>query len=124
MLFDWLITGQVVSMNPAAAVRGPKHVVNEGKMPVLDGPEWGAPDGQHPDRALIATFTYSFGVLVPRSNARRSREPKGSSWLIRLHETGCPLCGIGAGYLNSGGTLSSEKAKPRSPASAAAVEAE
>jgi hypothetical protein len=41
MLFDWLITGQVVSMNPAAAVRGPKHVVNEGKMPVLGGPEWG-----------------------------------------------------------------------------------
>ena len=32
---------KVVSMNPAAAVRGPKHVVNEGKMPVLDGPEWG-----------------------------------------------------------------------------------
>ena len=28
MLFDWLITGQVVPMNPAAAVRGPKHVVN------------------------------------------------------------------------------------------------
>jgi hypothetical protein len=63
MLFDWLITGQVVSMNPAAAVRGPKHVVNEGKMPVLDGPEWGAPDGQHPDRALIATFTYSFARI-------------------------------------------------------------
>jgi Phage integrase, N-terminal SAM-like domain len=27
MLFDWLITGQVVPHNPAAAVRGPKHVV-------------------------------------------------------------------------------------------------
>ena len=25
MLFDWLITGQVVPLNPAAAVRGPKH---------------------------------------------------------------------------------------------------
>src|SRR6266403_691251 len=28
MLFDWLITGQVVPMNPAAAVRGLKHVVS------------------------------------------------------------------------------------------------
>src|SRR6266446_10745351 len=27
MLLDWLITGQIVPMNPAAAVRGPKHVV-------------------------------------------------------------------------------------------------
>jgi site-specific recombinase XerC len=36
MLFDWLITGQVVPHNPAAAVRGPKHVVKTGKTPVLD----------------------------------------------------------------------------------------
>ena len=27
MLFDWLVTGQVVATNPAHAVRGPKHVV-------------------------------------------------------------------------------------------------
>ena len=25
MLFDWLVTGQIMPMNPAAAVRGPKH---------------------------------------------------------------------------------------------------
>jgi hypothetical protein len=30
MLFDWLITGQVLPTNPAAAVRGPKHVVKTG----------------------------------------------------------------------------------------------
>jgi site-specific recombinase XerD len=30
MLFDWLVTGQVVPMSPAAAVRGPKHVVKTG----------------------------------------------------------------------------------------------
>jgi len=29
MLFDWLITGQVLPTNPAAAVRGPKHVVKD-----------------------------------------------------------------------------------------------
>src|SRR5271168_1099780 len=36
MLFDWLVIGQVVPANPAAAVRGPKHVVKTGKTPVLD----------------------------------------------------------------------------------------
>ena len=40
MLFDWLVTGQVVPTNPAHAVRGPKHVVKTGKTPVLEGAEW------------------------------------------------------------------------------------
>jgi hypothetical protein len=31
MLFDWLVTGQVVATNPAHSVRGPKHVVKTGK---------------------------------------------------------------------------------------------
>ena len=35
MLFDWLIVGQVLAINPAHAVRGPKHVVKRGKTPVL-----------------------------------------------------------------------------------------
>ena len=35
MLFDWLVTGGVLATNPAHAVRGPKHVVNRGKTPVL-----------------------------------------------------------------------------------------
>jgi len=38
MLFDYLVIGQVVPVNPAAAVRGPKHVVKRGKTPVL---AWG-----------------------------------------------------------------------------------
>src|SRR5271155_3453733 len=37
MLFDWLVTGQVVATNPAHAVRGPKHVVKTGKTTVLTG---------------------------------------------------------------------------------------
>jgi hypothetical protein len=36
MLFDWLVTGQVVATNPAHSVRGPKHVVKTGKTTVLD----------------------------------------------------------------------------------------
>jgi site-specific recombinase XerD len=39
MLFNWLVVGQIVEHNPAAAVRGPKHVVKKGKTPVLLGEE-------------------------------------------------------------------------------------
>ena len=39
MCFDWLISGGVMESNPAAAVRGPKHVVKQGKTPVLKADE-------------------------------------------------------------------------------------
>ena len=72
MLFDWLVTGQVVPMNPAAAVRGPKHIVKTGKTPVLEGDEWRKLLASIPtttlrdlrDRALIATLTYSFARIT------------------------------------------------------------
>ena len=35
MLFDWLVTGHVLDVNPAHAVRGPKYVVKKGKTPEL-----------------------------------------------------------------------------------------
>ena len=35
MLFNWLVIGQVVPSNPAAAVRGPKYSIKKGKTPVL-----------------------------------------------------------------------------------------
>lgn len=62
MLFDWLVIGQVMPTNPAAVVRGPKHVVNTGKTPVLEGDEWRRLIDSIPtetvrdlrDRALIA----------------------------------------------------------------------
>jgi integrase/recombinase XerC len=34
-LFDWLVTGQVMPVNPATSVRGPSHSVKRGKTPVL-----------------------------------------------------------------------------------------
>ena len=34
-LFDWLVVGQVMPLNPAASVRGPSHSVKRGKTPVL-----------------------------------------------------------------------------------------
>lgn len=39
MCFDWLVTGQIIPTNPAASVRGPKHVVKRGKTPVLSADE-------------------------------------------------------------------------------------
>src|SRR5712692_3827144 len=34
MLYNWLVLGQVVPVNPAASVRGPKHIVKKGKTPI------------------------------------------------------------------------------------------
>src|SRR6516165_7520157 len=39
MLFDWLVTGHVLDVNPAHAVHGPKYVVKKGKTPVLTADE-------------------------------------------------------------------------------------
>jgi site-specific recombinase XerD len=97
MLFDWLITGQVMPTNPASAVRGPKHVVKTGKTPVLDGKEWRRMIDAIPtdtardlrDRALIATLTYSFARVGAALKMRvEDLQSKGSGWLIRLHEKG------------------------------------
>jgi site-specific recombinase XerC len=38
-LFDWLVTGQVVPVNPAGSGCGPRHVVTSGQTPVLDPAE-------------------------------------------------------------------------------------
>src|SRR3546814_16237950 len=75
-LFDWLVTGQAVPVNPAASVRGPAHSARRGKTPVL------APDEARQildtidvathaglrDRALIGLLVNSFpriGAAVP-----------------------------------------------------------
>ena len=67
MLFDWLVVGHVLEINPAHAVRGPQHVVRKGKRPVLQGEEArclldsidnGSVVGLR-DRALIGLMTYS-----------------------------------------------------------------
>ena len=97
MLFDWLITGQVMPSNPAAAVRGPKHVVKTGKTPVLDGTEWRKLIDAIPtdtvrdlrDRALIATLTYSFARIGAALKMKvEDLRSKGAGWTVRLHEKG------------------------------------
>jgi site-specific recombinase XerD len=70
-LFDWLVTGQIVAVNPASSVRGPSHVVKSGKTPILDAAEarhllasidTTTPAGLR-DRALIALMVYSFARI-------------------------------------------------------------
>jgi len=70
-LFDWLVTGQVIPVNPAASVRGPSHVVRQGKTPVLDPAEARAlldsidatTSVGLRDRALIALMVFSFARI-------------------------------------------------------------
>ena len=70
-LFDWLVTGQVVPVNPAASVRGPRHVVTAGQTPVLypaearallDSIDTASVVGLR-DRALIGLMVYSFARI-------------------------------------------------------------
>ena len=42
MLFDWLVTGQVIPANPAHAVRGPRHSVIKGAATVMSSEETSA----------------------------------------------------------------------------------
>ena len=70
-LFDWLVDGQVVPVNPAHTVRGPRHVVTSGQTPVLDPAEARAlldsiDVSTHSglrDRALIGLMVYSFARI-------------------------------------------------------------
>jgi site-specific recombinase XerC len=39
VLFDWPAVGQVILVNPASWVRGPRHSVGKGKTPVLAADE-------------------------------------------------------------------------------------
>jgi site-specific recombinase XerC len=50
-LFDWLVNGQVVSVNPAHTVRGPRHAVTSGQTPVLDPAEARAAAAGNRDQA-------------------------------------------------------------------------
>ena len=100
MLFDYLVIGQVVATNPAASVRGPKHVVKKGLTPVLGADEArsllesidvSTPSGLR-DRALIGLMVYSFarvGAVVAMNVDDYFRQNK-RCW-FRLHEKGGKL---------------------------------
>jgi len=97
MLFDWLVTGHIIDVNPAHAVRGPKYVVKKGKTPVLNADEARTLLDAIPtdsltglrDRALIGVMVYTFA----RVNAVISMKVKdyftqGRRGWVRLHEKG------------------------------------
>ena len=95
MLFDWLVTGQVVPVNPAHSVRGPRYSVNKGVTPVLSseeatallaGMDVSSVVGLR-DRAIIAVMTYTFarvGAVIALNVEDYYSEKK--RWWLRLHE--------------------------------------
>jgi site-specific recombinase XerD len=97
MLFDWLVVGQVLTMNPASSVRGPSHVVKRGKTPVLTAEQarqllrsidTSTVVGLR-DRALIGIMVFSF-ARVSAAVAMRVEDyfQEGKRWWFRLHEKG------------------------------------
>ena len=97
MLCDWLVVNQVLPVNPAAAVRGPKHVVTKGATPVLTPAEarkllehidTGTLAGLR-DRALFSVMLYSFArVSAVLGMRRQDYFRQGSRGWLRLHEKG------------------------------------
>jgi len=97
MLFDYLVTGQVIPMNPAASVRGPIHVVKKGSTSVLradearqllDSIDVGSIIGLR-DRALIGVMVYSFARVSATVGMNvEDYYPQGRRMWLRLHEKG------------------------------------
>lgn len=97
MLFDWLVVGQVMRVNPAMSVRGPKHVVKKGKTPVLSPEQARTLIDDIPaetvvglrDRALIGSMIYSFARIgaTLAMNVEDLFYQHNRLWL-RLHEKG------------------------------------
>jgi len=95
MLFDWLVTGQLLPSNPAHSVRGPRHSVIKGVTPVLaseeatallSGMDVSSVVGLR-DRAIIAVMTYTFarvGAVVALNV--EDYYPQKKRWWLRLRE--------------------------------------
>jgi site-specific recombinase XerD len=97
MLFDWLVTGQVAPVNPAASVRGPKYVVKRGKTPVLkpeqarallDSIETDTIVGLR-DRALLGLMCCTFARVGAAVGMKvEDYYQNGKRWWFRSHEKG------------------------------------
>jgi integrase/recombinase XerD len=97
MLFDWLVTGQVIASNPAHAVRGPRHSVMKGATTVMSSQEATAflhsIDTSHVvglrDRALIGVMVYGFARVSAVVGLKvEDYFPLKKRWWLRLHEKG------------------------------------
>ena len=103
MLFDYLVLGHVLEVNPASSVRGPKYSIKKGKTPVLAAEEARLLLNSIPivdergrpipvglrDRAMIAVMAYTF-ARVSAMIAMRVEDyfQQGKRWWFRLHEKG------------------------------------
>lgn len=96
-LFDFLVTGHVIPINPAQSVKAPKYQIHQGKTPVLSAEEARqlldcidtSKIAGLRDRAIIALMVYSFARVgaVLGMNVD-DYFLKGKRWWIRLHEKG------------------------------------
>lgn len=97
MLFDYLVTGGVLPMNPASSVRGPKYSIKRGKTPVLsaeearqliDTIEADTIIGLR-DRALIGVMVFSFSRISAALSMRvEDYFQSGKRWKFRFMEKG------------------------------------
>ncbi len=97
MLFDYLVTGGILPMNPASSVRGPKYSIKRGKTPVLsaeearqllDSIDTDSIIGLR-DRALIAVMVYSFSRVSAAVSMRvEDYFQSGKRWKFRFMEKG------------------------------------
>lgn len=96
-LFDWLVTGQVMPVNPAGSVRGPSHSVKSGKTPVLEPAEARALLDSIDvatvvglrDRALIGLMVYSFARIGAALGMKvEDVYTQGRRLWVRLREKG------------------------------------
>jgi integrase/recombinase XerD len=97
MLFDYLVTGGILPMNPASSVRGPKYSIKRGRTPVLsaeearqllDSIETDTVIGLR-DRALIGVMVYSFSRVTAAVSMRvEDYFQAGKRWKFRFMEKG------------------------------------
>jgi site-specific recombinase XerD len=96
-LFDWLVTGHIMQINPAHSVRGPKHSRKRGKTPVLapeearqllDSISTDTLIGKR-DRALIGLMTYTFARIGAAASMEvRDIYAQNRRLWVRLREKG------------------------------------
>ncbi len=87
MMFDWLVTGQVIASNPAHAVRGPRHSVIKGATTaVLQSIDVSHVVGLR-DRAFIGVMVYALARVSTVVGLKVEYHfPLKKRWWLRLHE--------------------------------------
>lgn len=97
MLFDWLVTGQIIPSNPAKSVKSPRYSQTTGKTPVLSAEDTrtllDSISTDHVvglrDRALIRLMVYSFARIGAVLKMQvKDYYPNGKRYWIQLHEKG------------------------------------